>query len=80
MTPNDRGHYPIAPLGVELGVVQGTYQNQDSPWLRWWNLDGNLLLIGDERAELEHQRAELEYQRAEKLAAKLRELGINPEE
>ncbi len=101
MTPNDRGHYPIAPLEVELGVVQGTYQNQDSLWLRWWDQDGNLLLIGDERAELEQQRAEnehqraenehqraeneqqraeFEYQRAEKLAAKLRELGINPDE
>ncbi len=94
MTPNDRGHYPIAPLGVELGVVQGTYQNQDSLWLRWCDLQGNLLLIGDERAEVEHQRAEVEHQRAEeeqqraeqehqraeKLAAKLRELGINPEE
>ncbi|MEA5536197.1 Uma2 family endonuclease [Crocosphaera sp. XPORK-15E] len=33
-----------------------------------------------QRAENEHQRAENEHQRAEQLAAKLRELGINPEE
>jgi len=33
-----------------------------------------------QRAKLEHQRAELAYQRAERLAAKLRELGIDPTE
>lgn len=31
------------------------------------------------RAEAEHQRAEAEHQRAERLAAKLRELGIDPD-
>ncbi|MDJ0582227.1 Uma2 family endonuclease [Crocosphaera sp.] len=33
-----------------------------------------------EKAEQERQRAEQEHQRAEKLATKLRELGINPED
>lgn len=33
----------------------------------------------DERAKQEHQRAEQERQRAEQLAAKLRELGIDPD-
>ena len=32
-----------------------------------------------QRAEQEHQRAEQEHQRAEQLAAKLRELGIDPD-
>jgi Uma2 family endonuclease len=32
-----------------------------------------------QRAEQEHQRAEQEHQRAERLAARLRELGIDPE-
>jgi len=63
--PNERGHYPIVPMGVELGLWQGTYQNQDQLWLRWWDFEGNLLLIGSERAELEKQRAEQEKQRAE---------------
>ncbi len=73
MTLNDRGHYPIAPLGVELGIWQGRYQNVELPWLRWWDAEGNLLLTGDERAELEQQevarerqRTELERQRAER--------------
>lgn len=86
MSANDRGHYAIEPLGVEIGIWQGRYQNMESPWLRWWDADGNLLLTGSERAELERQEKELaqqevekERQRAEKLAAQLRALGIEPE-
>ncbi|BAZ87927.1 Uma2 family endonuclease [Dolichospermum compactum] len=69
---NERGHYPIAPMGVELGLWQGEYQNAELPWLRWWDLQGNLLLSGDERAEQETQRAN-------RLTAQLRALGIEPE-
>ncbi|MBW4552762.1 MAG: Uma2 family endonuclease [Aphanocapsa sp. GSE-SYN-MK-11-07L] len=71
-SPNDRGHYPIAPLGVELGIWQGRFGNQILPWLRWWDSAGVLLPTGNERAEQERQRAErgeqqaqLERQRAE---------------
>jgi Uma2 family endonuclease len=78
--PNSRGHYPIAPLGVELGIWQGEYMNQSLPWLRWWDGAGNLLLAGDERAEQESLRADREEQRADRLAAKLQELGVDPEE
>ena len=62
---NERGHYPIPPMGVELGIWQGQYQNAELPWLRWWDSQGNLLLTGEERAEQESQRAEQESQRAE---------------
>ncbi|MGF1480948.1 MAG: Uma2 family endonuclease [Cyanophyceae cyanobacterium] len=65
LAANERGHYPIEPLGVELGLWQGAYQNQTQLWLRWWDEQGRLLLIGDERAEQERQRAEQERQRAE---------------
>jgi hypothetical protein len=51
---------------VELGIWQGRFMNQDLPWLRWWDSQGRLLLTGDELAA--------------KLAAKLRELGVNPDE
>jgi hypothetical protein len=40
--------------------------------LRWWDSNGSLLLTGEERAEVEKQRAD-------RLAAKLREMGIDPE-
>jgi Uma2 family endonuclease len=65
MPENERGHYPIKPLGVELGIWQGTYQNVELPWLRWWTMEGELLLTGEEKAEQEEQRAEQERQRAE---------------
>lgn len=78
-TPNPRGHYPIPPMGVELGIWQGQYINQTLPWLRWWDSAGQLLLNGDERAEQEKQRAEQEKQRADRLAARLRELGVDPD-
>jgi Uma2 family endonuclease len=71
--PNQRGHYEISPLGVELGIWQGPYLNQTLPWLRWWDSAGNLLLTGEERAEQEKQRAD-------RLVAKLRELGLDPDQ
>ena len=57
--------------------------------MRWWDIHGNLLLIGDERAELEklrteqerqrgeqeHQRAEQEHQRAERAEQKAARLA-----
>jgi Uma2 family endonuclease len=70
---NERGHYPIPPLGVELGLWEGRYQNQTQLWLRWWDEQGNLLLIGDERAEVERSRAEQEQQRAERAEQAQRE-------
>jgi len=48
--PNERGHYFIPPLGVELGVWHGVYLNQNQSWMRWWDTQGNLLPISDERA------------------------------
>lgn len=78
--PNSRGHYPIPSLSVELGIWQGRYLNQTFPWLRWWDADGNLLLTGEERAAEANQRAAEADHRAEQLAAKLRALGVNPDE
>ena len=62
---NERGHYPIAPLGVELGIWQGRFFNQDVPWLRWWNSQGQLLLTPEERVL--------------RLAERLRAAGIDPD-
>lgn len=84
---NKAGHYAIPPLGVELGIWQGNYQNANLPWLRWWDAQGALLLTGEERAEQERQRAEQaetlleqERRRSQQLAERLRALGLNPDE
>jgi len=80
MTPNDRGHYPIEPMGVELGLWHGRYQNQTQQWLRWWDTEGNLLLTGWEQSQLDRLRIEQEKERADRLAARLQELGVDPNE
>ena len=86
LEPNERGHYPIPPLKVELGLWRGTYLNQTQTWLRWWDNQGNLLLIGEERAEQEKRRADdaeaalqEERRRSQAMAERLRELGIDPD-
>ncbi|MFN6559775.1 MAG: Uma2 family endonuclease [Nostoc sp. ChiSLP01] len=80
MQPNERGHYPIPPLGVELGLWQGSYlNNPEQIWLRWWDLEGNLLLLGQEEAELQRQRVQQAEQKAAQLAERLRAMGIDPD-
>ena len=78
--PNERGHYSIPSLGVELGIWQGEYMNQDLPWLRWWDGVGNLLLNGDERAEQANQRAEQESQRAEQANQRAEQENLRAEQ
>jgi Uma2 family endonuclease len=71
MKPNDMGRYPIALMGVELGIWQGYYINVELPWIRWWDEKGNLLLTGEERAE-QMQQENL------RLREQLRALGVDP--
>jgi hypothetical protein len=78
LEPNEGGRFPIEPLGVELGIWHGFFWNETAPWLRWYDTQGNLLLIGDERAEEERRRADRQHRRAEQFADKLRELGVDP--
>ncbi|MBC5798209.1 Uma2 family endonuclease [Sphaerospermopsis sp. LEGE 00249] len=77
---NERGHYPILPLGVELGIWEGMYNNMQAPWLRWWDLQGNLLLHSGEKTQQLTSQLEQEQQKAARLAERLRELGVNPYE
>jgi Uma2 family endonuclease len=61
--------------GVGLGLVEwdGTFEEIRRSWLRWCTRDGALVLTGAERAE----KAEA---RAARLAARMRALGIDPED
>lgn len=76
-------HYQLVNVGWKnQRRVYGCFLHIDikdgKVWLRWWDTEGNLLLWSSEQAEQERQRAEQERQRADILAAKLRELGIDP--
>jgi hypothetical protein len=48
---NERRHYPIQSMGIELGIWHDRYQNLELPWLRWWDNQGNLLLRGWENTQ-----------------------------
>ncbi len=91
---NAAGVYPIADLGVCVGTWDGTYLGQTLPWLRWCDDLGDFLPTGFEvadhmrrladdearRADDEARRADDEARRAEAFAARLRALGIDPDE
>ncbi|MGB3206039.1 MAG: hypothetical protein WBB28_13695, partial [Crinalium sp.] len=63
-------------LGFWLGTWEGTIDRETALWLRFYDTDGNLVLLPEEAAQ---QQAEQQRQRAERLAAKLRELGEDPD-
>lgn len=67
------GRLPCPPLSLELGLHDRRYQGVGGPWLRWFTPEGELLLLGDERAEAERERAEAERERADALEARVRE-------
>ncbi|MBF2025777.1 MAG: Uma2 family endonuclease [Oscillatoriales cyanobacterium C42_A2020_001] len=69
LLPEERAWLPE--IGLGIGREVGTYQGWQREWLYWYDEAGNRMLAPDERAEQERQRAE-------KLAAKLRELGVDP--
>lgn len=71
--PDANNRYWISGIGLFLGVWQGSKANRTGYWLRWWDENGQMLLWG---AELLQQ----ERQIRERMAARLRELGVNPEE
>lgn len=86
LTKDDRGWLWCNSLGFWLGTWEGTLQQETATWLRFFDGDGNLILLPEELAKIERQRAENEAQRAEEarseleaLKARLREKGIDLE-
>jgi Uma2 family endonuclease len=73
LEPNAHGRVLIPPVGLELGVWDGRYGQNEAHWLRWWDEQGNVLPSPEEREKRQHERAE-------RLAAKLREMGVDPDQ
>lgn len=59
-------------LNLGLTLWEREFEGKMDTWLRWTDGHGVLIPTGKERAEQEHQRAE-------RLAALLRQAGIDPE-
>ena len=72
VAPDAEGRFVSGQLGLSLARWRGKYQGIDTEWLRWATLDGQVLPVPEEIAEQEHGRAE-------RLAARLRELGVDPD-
>jgi Uma2 family endonuclease len=80
-------------IGLGIGSERANYDGVMREWLYWYNeqnrryptpyeqieLANQIAERESQRASLESNRAEQESQRAERLAAKLRELGIEPD-
>jgi hypothetical protein len=68
-------------VGLGLTLWEGPFEEEVSRlWLRWCDRQGQVIPTGAEGQETERQRAEAERQRANRLAARLREMGLNPDE
>lgn len=89
-----REDFQLPEIGLNLTLWKGLFEGNESSWLRWCDSQGNLLLTGHERAAQAETRAtqaetraeeqivarRQAEERAERLAAKLRALGIDPEQ
>jgi hypothetical protein len=81
----DRPYLPRVGLGLKLW--DGVFEDREDTWLRWCDEQSNVIMTGEERARMEAERADDEAtarleaeNRAARLAAKLRELGVDPDE
>jgi Uma2 family endonuclease len=61
----------FASIGLGLVEREGIFEGLSRRWLRWCTLDGRVVPTGAERADAAEARAE-------RLAARLRELGVDP--
>jgi Uma2 family endonuclease len=68
--PDQKFWFPEINLG--LGRWQGSYEGVEGRWLRWYDAEGRWLPTAQERAEQERERAD-------RLADRLRELGVDPD-
>lgn len=75
---DERVWLPQIQLGI--GLWQGSYQGNSGQWLRWYRDSGEWITSPEEALGQERQRSEQAHQRAERLAARLRELGLDPED
>ncbi|HKO48864.1 MAG TPA: hypothetical protein VJV79_14125 [Polyangiaceae bacterium] len=65
--PDARGDLLVPPLGLKLGLRTTRFRNYDQPFVRWLDLEGNALLLPQERAEQEPARADEAMRRVAEL-------------
>lgn len=65
-------------IGLGIGQERGTYRERTREWLYWYDQEGKKLPTPEELAQRESERAAMAEQRALILAARLREMGVDP--
>jgi len=70
--PQPPAAFQTTPVGLTLRLWQGLYEDTTATWLRWADAEGRIIPTGKELSKREAARADL-------MAAKLRELGIDPD-
>lgn len=73
ITPNEKGWLWCESLGLWLGTWQGTLTKETATWARFYDPEGNLVLLPAEVAVYERERAEAERQQKEQAEASLEE-------
>lgn len=76
LTTNERGRLWCKRLSFWLGTWEGTIDRETAVWLRFYDVAGNLVLLPEEAAQAQAEAAQAQ---AARLAARLRELGENPD-
>ncbi|MEW6495421.1 MAG: Uma2 family endonuclease [Cyanobacteriota bacterium] len=83
LVPNEQGWLWCETLGFWLGTWSGTIDRESALWLRFYDSSNHLVLLPEEAAQQQaqaaQQEAETQRQRAERLAARLREMGEDPD-
>lgn len=64
-TANADHRYWIEPLNLYLGIWQGTRYGLTAFWLRWWTVNGTMLLWSTEQLQLAQQQAQLAQEQAQ---------------
>ena len=75
-----RADWQLPDTGLSLTLWEGEFEGIREPWLRWCDAAGHLIPTGAERAQQAEERAISAEEKAARLAARLREMGIDPEQ
>jgi Uma2 family endonuclease len=74
MKYREREELRFPPVGLGLTLWQGEYETLDAVWLRWCDMDGNLIPTGDERARQAEARLAAAEVETARLQAELEQL------
>jgi Uma2 family endonuclease len=67
--------WQLEKVGLGLTLWEGVFEGKKAQWLRWSDLEGQIIPTGAERAEQEWERAEAAEAELARLRARLAELG-----